>query len=33
MNTLNRTKAKVNSVIELIETKNITQANNLIKDP
>ena len=31
MNTLNRTTAKVNSVIELIETKNIIQANNLIK--
>ena len=31
MNTLNRTTAKVNKVIELIETKNITQTNNLIK--
>ena len=31
MNTLNR-MAKVNRVIELIETKNITQINNLIKD-
>ena len=31
MNTLNRTTAKVNRVIELIETKNITQRNNLIK--
>ena len=31
MNTLNRTTAKVNRVIELIETKNITQTNNLIK--
>ena len=31
MNTLNRTTAKVNRVIQLIETKNITQANNLIK--
>ena len=31
MNTLNRTTAKVNRVIELTETKNITQANNLIK--
>ena len=31
MNTLNRTTAKVNRVIELIETKNITQKNNLIK--
>ena len=31
MSTLNRTKAKVNRVIELIETKNITQTNNLIK--
>ena len=30
-NTLNRTTTKVNRVIELIETKNITQANNLIK--
>ena len=29
--TLNRTTAKVNRVIELIETKNITQTNNLIK--
>ena len=32
MNTLNRTMDKVNRVIELIETKNITQTNNLIKD-
>ena len=31
MNTLNRTTAMVNIVIELIETKNITQTNNLIK--
>ena len=31
MNTLNRTTAKVNRVIELIETKNIIQTNNLIK--
>ena len=31
MNTLNRTTAKGNRVIELIETKNITQTNNLIK--
>ena len=31
MNTLNRTTAKVNRVIELIETKNITETNNLIK--
>ena len=31
MNTLNRTTAKVNRVIELIETKNITQTNNIIK--
>ena len=31
MNTLNRTTAKVSRVIELIETKNITQTNNLIK--
>ena len=31
MNTLSRTTAKVNRVIELIEIKNITQANNLIK--
>ena len=31
MNTLNRTTAKVNRVVELIETKNITQTNNLIK--
>ena len=30
MDTLNRTTAKVNRVIELIETKNITQTNNLI---
>ena len=28
MNTLNRTTAKVNRVIELIETKNITQTNS-----
>ena len=33
MNTLNRTTAKVNRVTELIETKNITQTNNLIKAP
>ena len=31
MNTLNRTTTKVNRVTELIETKNITQTNNLIK--
>ena len=31
MNTLNKTTAKVNRVIKLIETKNITQTNNLIK--
>ena len=31
MNTLNRTTAKVNRVIELIETNNIAQTNNLIK--
>ena len=31
MNTLNRTTVMVNIVIELIETKNITQTNNLIK--
>ena len=31
INTLNRTLAKVNRVIELIETKNITLTNNLIK--
>ena len=31
MNTLNRTTTKVKSVIELIETNNITQTNNLIK--
>ena len=31
MNTLNRTTAKVNRVIELIETKNITQTINLIQ--
>ena len=31
MNTLNRTTAKVNRVVGLIETKNITQTNNLIK--
>ena len=31
MNTLNRPTAKMNRVIELIETKNITQTNNLIK--
>ena len=31
MNTLNRTTAKVNRVIELIEIKNITQTNNFIK--
>ena len=30
-NTLNRTTAKVNRVIELIETKSITETNNLIK--
>ena len=30
-NTLNRTTAKVNSVIELVEAKNITQTNNLTK--
>ena len=30
-NTLNRTTAKVNRVIELIETKNTTKTNNLIK--
>ena len=30
-NTLNRTTTKVNKVIELIETKNITQTNNLVK--
>ena len=30
-NTLNRTTAKVNRVIELIETKNTTTTNNLIK--
>ena len=30
-NTLNRTTAEVNRVIELIETKNVTQTNNLIK--
>ena len=30
-NTLNRTTAKVNRVIELIETKNITQTKNFIK--
>ena len=29
--TLNRTTAKVNRMIELIETKNITQTKNLIK--
>ena len=33
MNTLNRTMTKVNTVIELIETTNITQKNNLIKAP
>ena len=31
MNALNRTTAKVNRVIELIETKNITQIIDLIK--
>ena len=31
MSTLNRTTVKVNRLIELIETKNITQTNNLIK--
>ena len=31
MNTLNRITAKVNRLIELIETKNMTQTNNLIK--
>ena len=31
MNTLNGTTAKVNRMIELMETKNITQTNNLIK--
>ena len=31
MNTLNRTTVKVNRGIELIETKNITQTNNLVK--
>ena len=31
MNTLNRTTAKMNRVIELIETKTITQTNSLIK--
>ena len=31
MNTLNRTTAKVNRVVGLIEIKNITQTNNLIK--
>ena len=31
MNTLNRTTDKENRVIELTETKNITQTNNLIK--
>ena len=31
MNSLNKTIAKVNKVIELIGTKNITQTNNLIK--
>ena len=31
MDTLNRTTARVNKVIEFIETKNITQANNHIK--
>ena len=31
MNILNRTMVKVNRVIELIETNNITQTNNLIK--
>ena len=33
MYTLNRTLANVNQVTELIETKNITQTNNLIKAP
>ena len=33
MDTLNRTTDRVNKVIEFIETKNITQANNLIKAP
>ena len=31
MNTFNKTTAKVNRVIELIETNNITQTNNLTK--
>ena len=31
INTLNRTTARVTRVIELIETKNITQTNNFIK--
>ena len=31
MNTLNRTTTKMNRVIELIEAKNITQTNNLVK--
>ena len=31
MYTLNRTTAKVNRVIELIKTKNITQTDNLIR--
>ena len=31
MDTQNRTTGKVSRVIELIETKNITQTNNLIK--
>ena len=31
MNTLNKTTAKVNRVIELIKTKNITETHNLIK--
>ena len=31
ISTLNRTTAKVNRVIEVIETKNITQTKNLIK--
>ena len=31
MGILNRTTAKVNRVIGLIETQNITQRNNLIK--
>ena len=31
MNTLNRITAKVNRLIELIETKNMNQTNNLIK--